>query len=428
LDKLGASVNLITGQQTGLRVIYYSYSRGAEFQNDGLFNNQTFSVPDQVVVRSTGTREQVSNVFHSAQDYASYSASKAGLSIGIPGLFSFSFDTLSTTAVWEHWQSVLSVTEETVELLQAEIPYFDLDAGNTDAQFNASWPSLPAQYAYQAFVQAFGTHYITSVSLGARTSMRSWVDQVFFSENTDSSISESASAVFDLFKLGERVTSSSAQSLIEFDMHSISEFAVLGGNFSAFNFSQYAQWINSIGSAPALLFYTVAPLYDLISDPVIKDNLALHINSSIINASLVSQIQLETSNFWPSSFVSYYTPYPGIVNPECGTDIFAGNAMFYQYDGNAYASCHDNSLQPPTAICARFYPMTLRDMIYEVSVGEPLAQQNSASACPLSSWISAFTGCGYSDNEYVTGPFYCSPLSLVQVGPVPANQECKVGD
>ena len=118
------------------------------------------------------------------------------------------------------------------------------------------------------FFNEFGTHIVTSLTLGGRVSRTSQFTSSSWTllQSSSTSIQASASASFSVYSVGVSGTTSSQQSLANsFDSAvSTTTQAFLGGT-TTFTPSGWATWSSTISSAPQPVQYTLTNIFELVS-------------------------------------------------------------------------------------------------------------------------------------------------------------------
>mmetsp|Transcript_14293 Transcript_14293/g.19822 ORF Transcript_14293/g.19822 Transcript_14293/m.19822 type:complete len:633 (+) Transcript_14293:2243-4141(+) len=274
LDLLGIGLDAVTGRRKIIPVAKFTYVNNNSWTHP--LTGQQYIFPDQVSVFDDVNQYTSNNIISSQQELADYYAGHFGIKIGVPGVFTFGFETQSSTAVFYSSEALLSITEEDLAFLSLIISSL-----TPSAALEHSVSKLPTQFhaaSYAAFIETYGTHFIEQVTLGGKTVMTNAVDQSFYSYSTDQEMGVQANVMFDGFKAGGTVDSHSSQDFSQYDSSSFSQFNVLGGDDQYYTMSSstsWSDWEQSLYCDPSTVSEEAQSIVDLVSsiDKTKADNL-----------------------------------------------------------------------------------------------------------------------------------------------------------
>eukprot|EP01087_Luapelamoeba_hula_P008492 TRINITY_DN2116_c0_g1_i2.p1 TRINITY_DN2116_c0_g1~~TRINITY_DN2116_c0_g1_i2.p1 ORF type:complete len:518 (-),score=54.25 TRINITY_DN2116_c0_g1_i2:65-1618(-) len=280
ISSMGIGLDAISGRLKSQPIVGFTYAQGNLWNNP--FTNVNYAYPDQTVVVDSSSHELNTYVFSSTTEYANYLAWKAGLSGGIGSFFTGSFDVQSVSSIFSENLAKLGLTTQMASMYEVTLaPSFLLTYTDLFTQMANDLPEQYNEQAYSGFVNYFGTHMVTKALYGGEAVMKTAVDQHYFSMYDESYISAQLSIMYQEFQMGTNFWRNHTESFGEFLNASYSEVHLIGGNYADFNINDWDKWVESIGSAPVQVSYSVVEISTMLTDPTKQANLARYIGSYI---------------------------------------------------------------------------------------------------------------------------------------------------
>jgi len=232
------------------------------------------------------------------------------------------------------------------------------------ASWNGTDPSVEASRYYKV-IDSFGTHFTTSITMGAQCTLQSLFTQETFSTLVQSgfSLSAGASASFKLFSGGSStMTSQETQDAHKYDaQRSLLFESYLGSHPS--NDGKWQTWAQTVAETPYPFEYTLAPISSLLTSdnfPEYTPNVLSYIQqkldayitkycSTIPSASCSGpspdHIPIQFTVISNSGAGDFYVSCPsqfgllgtGFARHETKREVFPG----YLFDSSTTAHCYD---------------------------------------------------------------------------------------
>lgn len=232
-------------------------------------SNTQYTVPQNVSVGPQESREAQAVVFDGRSEMSSFFSAEAGVSgsfLSFSGSLNAGFETISKAtseylfgmvyAFTEGYK--LSITEATSENLAPEV-LSDPDFTNLPDTYDAS--DATNQAAFFRFFEKYGTHFVSSITMGGRMFYNIWIQKSFRMNQT--TFKADMSAEYDgVFSASASAKTKWEQTSADYANLRQVKIQALGGNEQTLNIlpepsketsyaAQYKEWIDSVGARPS---------------------------------------------------------------------------------------------------------------------------------------------------------------------------------
>eukprot|EP00033_Pygsuia_biforma_P000228 GCRY01000286.1.p1 GENE.GCRY01000286.1~~GCRY01000286.1.p1 ORF type:complete len:331 (+),score=55.28 GCRY01000286.1:178-1170(+) len=260
----------------------FHYDYGQEWTSP--YNGKTYSYPDETFLteQSHGSIIKNTDIYSKWSDYSSYVEKSFGVSVGL------NFDTPVDliTVGFRHTQAKFREEyqdhEHMVAIEHRFIPLYQLDIWPGTApnpHFSHMIDSLPKtannaadKAQYQNFIEAVGTHVITSAMFGGYLNITCVFDSSLVNKISKEWVSNqvSVSLVWSEISLGIDVGRNSSTDKVNgtFKAHSHSFAEYTGGDIEVIQDKGYTPWLSTVYNMPGLLpgELTLTPVTEYIED------------------------------------------------------------------------------------------------------------------------------------------------------------------
>ena len=267
IDAIGVGFDAVRGDSRGVGRQVVNFSFFNDHQHADPFGNQTvYSYPDQAKVTAKTTQFLGHNVYRSVSEYVQQQATNAGVRVGFGPWFSASFQTQTAHSQMQDGMHI--VAESTCELGVYDVT---LDPGlllTPHPKLEQYIEAMPAEYdpeVYGQFVDDWGTHYVSSATLGGKATMSTVIAQEYYSHQSDSSTQAQLKIAWGLFGGGGGGGSSSHTHDATWTQNANSQTSTQGGDPAVKSFNspeEWDQWARSVETgSPIVTSYTLDPIH-----------------------------------------------------------------------------------------------------------------------------------------------------------------------
>jgi len=273
IDAIGIGFDAVYGTSRGVgrRIVSYSFTNSGQTWRDPFGNKTVYAYPDQATVTQKTTQFMGHSIYRSVSQYVRQQSTNAHVKVGYGPWFSASAETASAHSVMRDGLHV--VAKSTCELGIYDIT---LDPGmllSADPKFLQYVQALPEQYdptAYGQFVNQYGTHFVSSATLGGKATMSTTISHDYYSTQSDSSIQAQLAVSWGLFGGGGGGGSSTKTHDATWTQNAESVTYTEGGDpaIKGFNSSaEWTQWAKSVETgSPIVTSYTLELIDSLVPD------------------------------------------------------------------------------------------------------------------------------------------------------------------
>lgn len=351
IKEVGWGFDVLTGARAAqaVPIMQYTYNQNKTFGHP-TDHSLVWDVPDQLDAIWVGRLEE------SAETTVVYSASQMGHHLqrgvslsggGVLPEFGMSLSTEVETAstVLGNYQAYSSFASSSLFGIAYQVNL----ARNPEPHplFLTALLSLPQNYTtstkseFLAFIQKYGTHYVTTAYFGGYSHMSSSVSRQSTQTEVETSIQTQASEHmnFELLQQGASITGSSSDASSWFMADQQTQFSIdwVGGvpNLES-SFSQWQSWYDTVYSYPVLVY---------------KDTHKVMLESvlSFIPPNLGGQSTSHIQSNLQTALADYYGQHPFLADPPCMQQIWTLNGACCTQAGQTQSCTSDpNTCYDPT--------------------------------------------------------------------------------
>ena len=285
IDAVGIGFDAVYGTSRGVgrQVANFSFTEPGQTWTDPFGNQTAYSFPDQAKVTQKTTQFLGHQIYRSVNEYVQQQSVNADVKVGIGPWFSASVDTQNAHSVMK--DGLHLVAESTCELGIYQItldPGLLLTPHPKLAQYVALLPDQYDPAAYGQFVADWGTHFVSSATLGGKARMSTTISQEYYSHQSDRSIQAQLQISWGRFGGGGGGGSSSHTHDATWTQNANSQTFTEGGDpaIKSFNSAvEWTQWAQSVETtSPIVTSYTLDPIHFLVPEGPKRANVQQAVN------------------------------------------------------------------------------------------------------------------------------------------------------
>lgn len=273
-NHLGESINLVTGEPSGIMAIDVSFNRNKVVRDH--WRNRTWGIPDQFSAIFAGDGRESVHIFNSTTHYMNYMSTKSGANIGFGRWFSASAETEKVNKIVHKRSFEYTLTEQGVRVYRLKLIPSNLRV-NLSLDLEEEISYLPLKYdkdTYIKFIKRYGTHYIDQVDIGGKGQTETAIMTSYTSRYNEQKIQMEAGIEFSWLKANGRHERHKRERHREWVTHSVVNTRVIGGDpTQGFDLKDWSKWLPTVAFAPEKLSYKVELLSTIIRDKVKSDNI-----------------------------------------------------------------------------------------------------------------------------------------------------------
>lgn len=292
LDAIGVGYDAVRGTSfgVGLPIVTFNFSDPANIWSDPFGNHTYYSYADEAHVMQRTTQSTSHAVFRSVNDYISQQQVDAHASAGLGGLFKLSVDTEWARTTMQDGLHIVADSKCELGVYTITLkPAMFLQADPEFTQYVDSLPDNFDQNAYQQLINHYGTHYVSTATLGGRARMKTVISHEYFSHQSDSSINTNLQIAWGLFGGGGGGGSSTNNTDQQWRDSASSVTYTEGGDpaIKSFNSAdEWTEWAKSVDTgSPVVTSVALEPIWTMINDGQRKANVIKAIQAYASNAS-----------------------------------------------------------------------------------------------------------------------------------------------
>ena len=169
-------------------MVNFTFSNGNTYE-DPFGNNTVYGYPDQAKVQRATMQQTEHKISRSVSQYASEQAVNANVDAKVGPWFSASVKTNKAWSTMKDGTHIIAESSSQVGVFNIQLdPGALLSPHPKLSQFLATLPEEYDQAAYQQFIAAYGTHFVSSGTFGGRATMETVIAQKYNSRQSDFSI------------------------------------------------------------------------------------------------------------------------------------------------------------------------------------------------------------------------------------------------
>ncbi len=284
---ISAGYDVVKGEGGLSPVFKYHNDAKKTFFNP--YNNVTYSVPDEIDITMLG-HVRLDSIQSIVEHYelflkSVFEASWTGISIGIPGLFGLAFK------YSKEMGEVHSRLKDKMHAMAHGIYSYDLyevvgtmpEFMELDDTFSSFLDVLPKtistaddQQLYNQMIDSFGTHVAYRTVMGGKAHLNTFLHQDYLSKKDSKWVAEQLSFSFQykMFDIGMKYFHNKTEIHVDkdFEVNSETQSFFYGGNPAYHSEGTEKEWLASIVEMPYALNATLEPIWSIIPDPTIANN------------------------------------------------------------------------------------------------------------------------------------------------------------
>jgi len=221
-------------------------------------------------------------------------------------IFELGSEASATSVVFSGSQGILGVSSQDYQIYQLIL---DSEQSILSDIFLNDVNNLPQEYnedVYFQFILSWGTHYSTSGNYGGKAKLFTAISQAMWGSSTTSDLSHNLGIQFDNWRAGFQWGNDDTQTSFSFSSESFQWINFIGGDASYAFTDNWESWVNSTRLFPAQVKSTLNPISELVSDPVIRQNIdsaiSKYLNSVNVEYETVKSLDIMFNYHNPNSY------------------------------------------------------------------------------------------------------------------------------